>query len=144
MFLTIMKKLFSISLAILILLSGMHMTVAAHYCQGNLAAIKVSASGKHASCGMTHDVHADSDSRMLLSSNCCENKIDVYSVDNNYSSSDFHLKEITQSVFHVFYIPEGFFFESSASLLISPTNVGPPVCFQSSSVNMADICVFRI
>jgi len=139
-----MKKYYTILLALLILFSGMHFSIATHFCGGEIAATKVSISGKEASCGMTHDVNPIASSVTHLASNCCENKISVYSVDNNYSPSAFQFKEISQNILHVFYIPEGFSFQSNYTSLTNLTNVSPPDNDMANAVSMADICVFRI
>jgi hypothetical protein len=47
-----MKKLLSRSVALIILLTGMNLTISSHFCGGVLAATKVSFTGKLASCGM--------------------------------------------------------------------------------------------
>ena len=47
-----MKKTVTILSAFLILLSGVHFTIATHYCNERLAGTKISLSGKTASCGM--------------------------------------------------------------------------------------------
>jgi hypothetical protein len=139
-----MKKFFSIPLALLILLSGMHFTISTHFCGGKIAATKISITGKEASCGMTHDTKSKASSETSIASDCCENEFSVYSVDNNYSPSSFHIKEITQNILHIFYIPEGFSFHSIFPLLTKFTNVSPPDNFAANTVNMANICVFRI
>jgi hypothetical protein len=139
-----MKKLFTIPLALLILLSGMHFTIATHLCNGKIAATKISLSGKEASCGMVSDEKPGNSSETRISSECCENEFTVYSVDNNYSPSGFTHKEITQNILHVFHIPEGFSFHSNFPSLTNLTNVSPPDCFMANAVSMASICVFRI
>jgi len=139
-----MKKFFAIPVSLLILLSGMHITIATHFCGGEIAATKVSITGKEASCGMISDEKSNTSAETILASNCCENKISVYSVDNNYAPSAFQFKEITHPVLQVFFIPEGFAFRSSFPLLTTLTNVSPPDNYLASAVSMADICVFRI
>jgi len=139
-----MKKYYTILLALLILFSGMHFSIATHFCGGEIAATKVSISGKEASCGMTHDVNPIASSVTHLASNCCENKISVYSVDNNYSPSAFQYKEISQNILHVFYIPDGFSFHSNYPSLTNLTNVSPPDNDMANAVSLADICVLRV
>lgn len=139
-----MKKFLTIPLALLILLSGMHFTIAAHVCGGEIAGTKVSLSGKEASCGMASDEKSKPSSETSFNSDCCENAFTIYSTDNNYSPSEFHVKEITQNILHVFYIPEGFTFHSNFPLLKNFTNVSPPDNFMANAVSMANICVFRI
>jgi len=61
-----MRKLSSISLAILILLAGMHITIATHFCGGEIAATKVSLAGIAASCGMESDKNTGASSEVIM------------------------------------------------------------------------------
>jgi hypothetical protein len=139
-----MKKFFTIPLALLILLSGMHFTIATHYCGGKIAATKISLSGKVATCGMISSHEPNTSGETRISKQCCDDEFSVYKIDNDYSPSAFHFKEITQQIVHEFYIPEGFSFHSTNTLLTHPTNVSPPDCYLANAVSMAGICVFRI
>jgi len=139
-----MKKFFTIPLALLILLSGMHLTIATHLCGGKIAATMISITGKEASCGMVHDTKSKASSETSIASKCCENKFSVYSVDNNYSPSAFHFKEITQNILQEFLIPEGFSFHSVLPSLTNFANVSPPDYYLANAVSIADICTFRI
>jgi len=139
-----MKKFLAISIAFLILLAGMHFTVATHLCGGKIAATRVSVMGKIASCGMVHDKNSKTSPKSSLSSNCCKNEISVYSVDNNYTPSNFHFKGITQNIHLEFCLVKGFSYYSNFPSLTKYTNVSPPDNFLASAVSMADICVFRI
>jgi hypothetical protein len=47
-----MKRIFPILFSLLGFLSGMHISLATHYCQGKIAATKFSFYGEKASCGM--------------------------------------------------------------------------------------------
>ena len=47
-----MKKIVSAFLALLLLISGMHLSVASHYCGGMLAQVKWSFDKELATCGM--------------------------------------------------------------------------------------------
>jgi hypothetical protein len=139
-----MKNLLTIPLALLILLSGMHFTIATHYCGGKIAATKVSLSGKEASCGMI-SMHRSEDSGVTqLSRHCCDDDLMVYKIDSYYSPSAFNFKEISHNIFHAFIVPEGSSFHSPISFLTIPANVSPPDCFLANAVSMAGICVFRI
>jgi hypothetical protein len=143
-FIQVMKKFFTIPLALLILLSGMHFTIATHYCGGKIAATKVSLSGKEASCGMISDQRSDNSTETQVSSKCCDNEFAVYKIDSDYSSSSFHFKDITQNILQEFLVPEGFSFHSTLSQLTNHANVSPPDCYLANTVSIADICVFRI
>lgn len=143
-FIHVMKKFLTIPLALLILLSGMHFTIATHYCGGKIAATRVSLSGKEASCGMISDHRSGNSTETQVSSKCCDNEFAVYKIDSDYSPSAFHFKEINQNILQEFHIPEGFSFRSTFAFLTHPTNVSPPDYFLANAVSMADICVFRI
>jgi hypothetical protein len=138
-----MKKLFSISFALLILLSGMHFTIATHYCGGELAAIKVSVSGELASCGMGTDkdyllpgMHIEND--------CCQNQGSIFAVDQNYSPSFTDFNAFAQTVFQVYPIPESITFHSLTSSSNLYTDVSPSGFLPANDVSLPKICVFRI
>ncbi len=137
-----MKKLFSILFVFLILLSGMHLSIATHICGGEIAAVKWSFSGEKATCGMentkTYPVNHG------ITSNCCHNNIAVYSIDNNYNPTSFQIKESEKNVLLVYYIPVTISFSTSVSANSLHNNSIPPNIALTSDVNLSDICVFRI
>lgn len=138
-----MKKVFTIAVALLLILSGMHITIATHYCGGELAATRVSVIGELASCGMAHDEESNS-SETIFKSNCCENETDVYAVDENYSTAEFHFKKIAPVILQLYYIPEGFTYHLNILHATFLANASPPDNFMANTVSMAEICVFRI
>lgn len=139
-----MKKLFSISFALLMLLSGLQLTISRHYCGGELADSKVSVLGHLASCGMEGETDECAQPGNHMESSCCNNKISVYAVDHNYSPSFFEFKTFSLTVLQVFTIPENIAFNSLTSLSCINTNVGPPVSLLVHAVSLPKICVFRI
>jgi hypothetical protein len=140
---SLMKKFFTIPVVILLLLAGMRVTVATHYCGGKLAATKVSVTGNLASCGMAHDVKSKASSEITFSSNCCQDETSVYKVDETFSTSEFHFKEHAQNLFLEFYIPSGYTFHLNSSAFIL-YNASPPGDHFANAVSIADICVYRI
>ena len=138
-----MKKLFSISFAFLILLSGMHISIATHFCGGEVAAVKWSLSEQKATCGMdkrTQSCPADKD----MISGCCHNEISTYNIDNNYTPSFFQLKKVSKTPLQVFNVPVSTLFNLSFAVSSSRNNVSPPDISSPSAVSLADICIFRI
>jgi hypothetical protein len=138
-----MKKLFSISFAFLILLSGMHLSIATHFCGGEIAAVKWSFSGEKATCGMETTkqkcpVHNG------ITSNCCHNKMAFLKVDKNYSPSAFQIKEVTKNILKVFYAPLNLSYNSLIASNSVRKNFRPPDNFLVSAVSLASVCVFRI
>jgi hypothetical protein len=139
-----MKKYFTIPVAILILLAGMQFTIATHICGGEIASTHISISGKTATCGMVQDSESETSSETILTLNCCENEVVVYTVEDNYTSSNYQNKDFTQNIDHSVYIPVVFGFNAKNSPSLNNINVSPPDAFAVSSVNMTDICIFRI
>ena len=139
-----MKKFLSISFAVLILLSGMHFTVATHYCHGKIAFTKFSVSGELASCGMENTSDRCTFPVKLKTSNCCKDKVAPFVVDSNYSPSFSEFKSFPQHVLQVFVIPEYQLSYTQQTLNFHCTDVSPPGHFLVSDVSLPDICVFRI
>lgn len=138
-----MKKVASILFAFIILLAGMHITVATHYCGGVVAASKVSFSGQLASCGMEAKENTCSIPVNTINSRCCADELSVYSTDNTYTPAVSAVKIFAQKVLHVFHIPVSFLYHL---IFYSPslfTSASPPGKFLTSAVNLAGICVFR-
>lgn len=138
-----MKKVLSILFAGLILLTGMHLSIAAHFCDGEIASVRLSFSDSKATCEMETPtacpVHKE-----LRSSGCCENRISYYSVDENYSPSSFQVNEVIKKPVHV--IASTFVNPQHTFLLVSHTftNTSPPELGIPNAVKLPDICVFRI
>lgn len=139
----LVKKFLYISFAFLILLSGMHFSIATHICGGKIAAVKWSFTGKKATCGM-EDSKSTIPDQNTITSNCCRDKVSVYSVDNNYYSSSYQFKEVTKKLLHSFYVPLNLSFHTLAVSNHLCTKVIPPGNSFTSMVTLSDICVFRI
>lgn len=140
-----MKKIFSIAVAFLMLLSGLQLTVYRHYCGGELAQAKVSLWGQSASCGMEEESGSCSQTGMHLeSTGCCDNKVSVYSVDHNYSPSYSVFKVFPQNILHVFVIPASINFHSFTAFNFTGTDTSPPGNLLVHAVSLPKICVFLI
>ena len=136
-----MKKVFSIVFALLILFSGMHLTLATHICGGEVAAMKLSCTGKRASCGMETN-NNDVSSSNSIHSNCCHDKLASYSVDKNYNPSTCQLKQCTVSFIQAYYIPVSL--TQNSKLKTQNSTVFPPGNLLATNVSLNNICVFRI
>ncbi|WP_320053525.1 hypothetical protein [uncultured Acetobacteroides sp.] len=137
-----MKKFLSISFALLIFLSGMHLSIAAHSCGGEVAAVKWSFSEQKASCGMEDDssscpVHNG------ISSSCCHDEVAVYAVDNSYSPTSFHL-DLGKQPLQVVALPASISTHTLAFYTSQNKESKPPDELSTSMVSLTDICVFRI
>ena len=138
-----MKKFFSILFAAVILLSGMHFTVASHICGGELAAVKYSFTGEKATCGMENDNHAIPVNGEIQT-NCCKNYVSSCTSDNTYFSSVHQFVDVQNVI-----APD--FVEAPITAIPTPdfartyfSMVGPPVSYSSTSINQSFICVFII
>lgn len=139
-----MKKLFSISIAFIMLLSGLQFTVSRHYCGGELADSKVSVLGQVASCGMESATDDCTHANTIEESSCCKNRVSVYEIDHNYSPSFTEFKAFAQTVLQVFVIPENITFHSLTSFSNLYTVASPPDFLPANAVSLPKICVFRI
>ncbi len=138
-----MIKGFSIFIAAIILASGMHLSLASHLCQGEVVAVKVSFSGKLAGCGMETPVKS-CPVHEGFAKNCCQNKIDYLTVDNNYSPSTLKVEDLTRKLVKVFALSASVISTSIFFSVSSYANVSPPGNSIANEVNLANICVFRI
>jgi len=140
-----MKNLLSILFAVLILLSGMHLTLATHLCGGEVSAVKLSFAHEKASCGMCGEAQNTSADKTISTEGCCKDEMSYYTVDTNYNPSSFHINKPVDQLLQVFYIPENIGFTSFRSLYHANTNVQqPPGEYSASAVDRPLICVFRI
>ena len=139
-----MKRLLSISFAFLILLSGMHFTVATHLCGGKIAFTKFSVSGELASCGMEGKTDNCKFPLKFKNHNCCKDKVAAFAVDNNYSPTFTDFKVFPQPGLPVFVLPDYLIDHSPSFQNYLCTDVSPPGHYLVSEVSLPDICVFRI
>jgi len=133
-----MKKILSISVALLMLLSGIQLTISRHYCGGALAESKVSLVGQIASCGMESATDDCTQPGNHVKSSCCNNQVSVYAVDHNYSPSSTDFKAFCQTFLQVYPIAENITFHS-----LTPFS-NPPGFLPANAVSLPKICVFRI
>jgi hypothetical protein len=127
----------------MILLSGMHLSFATHICSGELSATKWSIFDEKATCGMESS-KAAKPVENSFSSECCQDQISFYSVDNNYSPSTTQINEPVDHLLQVFDIPKVIGIQFPYTNSTSNTYVQPPGNYIASAVSLPDICVFRI
>lgn len=86
-----MKKVFTILIAIIMLASGMHVSIDRHYCGGELAGVKLSVTGKLASCGMEKPAHNSSE-QPTAEKKCCDDQLTYYGIYSKYLPEYFRFK----------------------------------------------------
>lgn len=139
-----MKKAVSILIAGIILLSGAHLSVSTHFCQGHYIATKISLTGEKATCGMPSDADNNSGQEQFKQ-NCCNNNIAQLAVDSNYEQSTFgHLPEVKDhELLAVAFALTTFIF--SLSLFSSPITLEfPPGGSYTRKVDLSFICTLLI
>ena len=139
-----MKKLFSISLSLLMIVAMLHISVAMHYCEGKEVATKVSLSGKLASCGMKCSEEEIPLQGTNFTRHCCDNTLTFCGVSSNYSPTYSFVPESYQCNFQVLAIPAEVSVKSQPDNNSFYSNVSPPGALMSTNVDLSDICVFRI
>ncbi len=139
-----MKKLLSISFALLILLSGMHFTIDTHYCGGKFAASKASFSGELASCGMEGLVDECSAPGIHLKKHCCDDKVSALAVDHNFAPSFTGFTTFAQHLLQVYIVPLSLEVHSLSVINHISTSVSPHGNFLIHAVSLPKICVFLI
>lgn len=137
-----MKKVLRIMVAGIMLFSGMHISLDRHYCGGNLVNIRLSFTGKSASCGMEETGYACEVS-YGFNRKCCEDKASFLGSDSEY------LPEYAQVIYQPGNktITGTLFTYSSPGQADNSTQdqwVLPPGKSHRSGKSHTELCVFRI
>ncbi len=138
-----MKKALSILFVFLIILSVMHVTIASHYCGSAEATFnKVSVTGELASCGMEGPDDECSTPGSHFGQHCCDDKISILAVDNNYTPSYTGFTSFAKNILQIYFIPVTIEAHSLVAINHISTNASPPVNLLVSNVSLPKICVF--
>lgn len=138
-----MKNILTIVLASFILISGMHLSIARHICGGKVADVNLSFSEAVAACGMEADASGCA-THEKATSDCCRNEITKLSVDDYFAASSVQLKEVTQPVMVLFFLPLIQSLYSVESEVQAFADVGAQANIVVHDVSLPKICVFRI
>jgi len=123
----------------------MHLTIATHYCGGEIAASKISFSGKLATCGMEGETdHQQSSSCNQFEKHCCDNHVSTFSVDHNYAPSFTDFNSFAQNILQIFNIPESITLHSYTAINLGFIDTSPPENSLVHAVSLPKICVFLI
>ena len=128
----------------MILLSGMHLSLATHLCGGEISAVKLSFDHEKASCGMCAEEVAIPTHESMGSESCCKDEMSFLAVDNNYSPSTLQVNHTANQLLQVFDVPKAIGIQFNHTNSSTNANVQPPCNYIASAVSLPDICVFRI
>lgn len=137
-----MKKGLSILLALFVLASGMHLSLATHLCGGDISEFKISFNEKKASCGMCEE--GSNAEHRFDSQSCCKDQVSNMIVDNNYFPSSFSIKELSIPVLTLFLSSSFVLIDDLSITSFFYTNISPHPKWLLTEVVLSDICVFRI
>jgi len=94
-----MKKILSISLMALILISVIGVKINAHYCGGIFSAAKISFDGKRATCGMESGNEDQNSPGITYRNHCCDDRLISLSISDFYDISHFDIKLSDHNIF---------------------------------------------
>ena len=137
-----MKKGLLILTIIVFLISGFQLTIARHFCGGELASVKISLSGIKASCGMMECVNAHNSNNPILESHCCEDQILSNQVKSDFFPEYFNISK-PQIEKHLIYANNKIS-DFNFNYFISKKYFFPPGKTSSVLLSQADLCIFRI
>lgn len=137
-----MRKVLTIIIASIFLASGMKVSLGRHYCGGNLVDVKISVTGKLASCGM-EQTGSDCPVHPAFGKKCCEDQISTYSLDSNYFPEYFKLSHPFSERDNL-PVQIGHFLSDNLSNADPVNWVLPPGVYPKSALTLSEICVFRI
>jgi hypothetical protein len=139
-----MKKGLAILFTFTIILSGVHLSIATHFCAGKIAAREVSLSGKLATCGMEGSASTNPFEGTRLNSHCCEDQRTIIGITANFTGPLSYFSENSFDSHQINYFPVNQSFQSLSVSKNLYTNYNPPGKFSASTVDLDEICVIRI
>ena len=137
-----MKKAFAILIAGMVLASGMRISLDRHYCGGKLLDVRISVTGKLASCGMEQS-GSNCTNHPVINKKCCEDQISFYSLCSNYYPEYFKISHPV-SERNILYLQAGSLLAGTAFNTDFINRVLPPGYPVKSRLTQSAICVFRI
>lgn len=138
----LMKKVLTILVTVVLLASGMQVSIDRHYCGGELAAVRLSVTGRKASCGMEKTEYTCPD-HPVLNKKCCEDQISFYSISSRYIPGSIKLSHLFTGR-DIPPAPVSFIVLRNSDSSDFITRVLPPGDESVSDLTLPEICVFRI
>ena len=127
----------------IILVSGMNLTVASHVCGGEVAAVKWSFLGEKATCGM-EDAKSNCPVHGVMTSGCCQNRTAAFTVDENYFPTVSDFEKDKDILLQTFLVPVGISELSVSKYSLLNDFRRPRDKPRTNDVRQEMICVFII
>jgi hypothetical protein len=139
-----MKRIVAIPLLLVILISGINVQIASHYCGGNFSGNKVSLDGKLASCGM-EDRSVKHSSEEVISNHCCSDVISSPVISSNYiSSSASDIPDPRQEIINIAFISSELPTSQEIFFSLTEGSLRPPGYSNHNGIEQQVLCIFRI
>ncbi|MCE1198712.1 MAG: hypothetical protein LWW85_07075 [Marinilabiliales bacterium] len=138
-----MKKVLSILLVAIAFLAGMHLTLTAHFCCGELSEARLSVAVAHLSCGMGDNDEPDP-ANGAIHTNCCKNKVVVCSTDVQQVKASVHLSLPDFSRIYSLPVAVQTLSTESSNVAGISSRAGPPLQNNPDAVSLDFICVYLI
>jgi hypothetical protein len=138
------KKGISISLVFLMVAALFRFSIATHFCGGEAVNTTISLSGNNVSCCVQAENSGDPLHETRYSSLCCSDIITSYALDSIFTTTQIVISKLLQNYSQVFSNPCEMTIHSSVLSETNSTGVRPPGLLMSTSVDLSDICVYRI
>lgn len=137
-----MRKILGIMLSILLLVPALKLSLDRHYCGGELADVKISISGKLATCGMENEDQPHS-GFPIFTGMCCEDQLTILSTDYRYYPENLFHNNLklssdipAEAAGHLSFLMK--------SVIETSLNFLPPGRYFPHGPEQAEICLFRI
>jgi hypothetical protein len=138
----VMKKSITILIAGVLLAFGMQVSVDRHYCGGTLADVKISVTGKMASCGM-EQIQPLCQNYPVIDKKCCEDHIVFYSITSKYFPEFFKLTHPIRAKNIIATLSSNFITAGSYNTDLMSRVLHPGDNLRSR-LTQPGICIFRI
>jgi len=119
-------------------------TIATHFCGGEVAASLISFSGKLASCGMEGPEKRPALPGNSITPNCCDDVVTLCRTDSNYKPFFYDISDFDQYNYKIFPITARYPLYPESSLISLSFKARPPGVLMSTCVDLSGICVLRI
>lgn len=137
-----MKRVLAILVAVVMIASGMHLSIDRHYCGGTLADVKISFTGKLASCGM-EQTESECSGHPAIDQKCCEDQLSFVVTSSNYCPEYFKVThQISEK--EIILNSESGFIACNLYIIDKAKRAFPPGDHPGKRQSQSDICVFRI
>jgi hypothetical protein len=136
-----MKRILALTLALLLLTSSLHLTVASHYCGGSLAQVKWSMDKALGTCGMEGEAEHHPQG-ISLHEACCQDVVSAWSTDGQYQVSALAFKQFVPDAIACLETPARSIESQWKPVNVNP--VHPPGETSPTQVLLEKICLYRI